>query len=51
MAGVPRSDPSQALRYTCAPVETIDLDVTIYAMDQLEAGRGRVVHNQLSEPL
>jgi hypothetical protein len=40
-----------ALRYTGAPVETIDLEVTIDAVDQLEAGQGPAAHLQLSAPL
>ena len=52
MAGAQGGERSQALRYTGAPVETIDLEVTIDAVDQLEAGQGKAlekgIHPQLA---
>jgi len=52
MAGAQGGERSQALRYTGAPVETIDLEVTIDAVDQLEAGEGKAlakgIHPQLA---
>jgi hypothetical protein len=52
LAGGEGGQRSQALRYTGAPVETIDLEVTIDAVDQLEAGQGTAVgmgiHPQLA---
>jgi hypothetical protein len=52
MAGAEGGERSQAVRYTGAPVETIDLEVTIDAVDQLEAGQGDAmqmgIHPQLA---
>lgn len=52
MAGGEAGQGSQAVRYTGAPVETIDLEVTLDAVDQLEAGQGKAlekgIHPQLA---
>lgn len=52
MAGAQGGERSQGLRYTGAPVETIDLEVAIDAVDQLEAGQGQAlqkgIHPQLA---
>jgi hypothetical protein len=52
LAGAEGGQRSQALRYTGAPVETIDLEVSIDAVDQLEAGQGAAlqqgIHPQLA---
>jgi hypothetical protein len=52
LAGGEAGQRSLAVRYTGAPVETIDLEVTIDAVDQLEAGQGAAaglgIHPQLA---
>jgi hypothetical protein len=52
LAGGEGGQRSLAVRYTGAPVETIDLEVTIDAVDQLEAGQGAAaglgIHPQLA---
>ena len=52
MAGGESGQRSMGVRYTGAPVETIDLEVTIDAVDQLEAGQSeaqaRGIHAQLA---
>jgi hypothetical protein len=50
MAGGEGGQRSLAVRYTGAPVETIDLEVTSDAVDQIETGRGCAAPIQLSEP-
>ena len=52
LAGGEAGQRSLAVRYTGAPVETIDLEVTVDAVDQLEAGQGAAagmgIHPQLA---
>jgi hypothetical protein len=52
LAGGQGGGSSLAVRYTGAPVETIDLEVTIDAVDQLEAGQSAAaetgIHSQLA---
>jgi len=52
LAGGEAGQRSLAVRYTGAPVETIDLEVSIDAVDQLEAGQGdplkRSIYPQLA---
>jgi Contractile injection system tube protein len=49
MAGGDEGQRSQAVRYTDAPVETIDVEITIDASDQLERGESRSgIYPQLS---
>jgi hypothetical protein len=52
LAGGESGQRSQSVRYTGAPVETIDLEVSIDAVDQLEEGQGAAlqqgIHPQLA---